>query len=104
MDKRKSDEYKQESKKKLQDSVSKKMQTIMIGALSSIEARLGSLWGQGECRKLTKEEIELRALYDEIRKDILDKGNKQKRDFELEINQYTIEWNRFKLTLPVRPN
>lgn len=96
-----SEQYKESSKDRLQKIINKKMQTIMIGALASIEANLGFLWAHNERRKLTPEEQHMKDLYEKIRKEILDKGNAQGRNLATELEQYNVEWLRYQLTLPV---
>ena len=73
----------------------------MIGALSSIEKHLGFLWSHGEERSLTPDQEELRDAYEEIRSEILDKGNHQIRNLENELSQYDVTWLRYQLTMPI---
>lgn len=74
----------------------KKIQTTMIGALSSIEENFGFLWdGDEEQHKLYKE------LYDKIRSEILDKGNNQARNIDAELSHYDVEWLKYSMTMPV---
>ena len=79
------------------------MKTIMIGALSVIEQKLGHLWKKGTMSRLNREEEALLKIYEEIRKEILDKGNLQIRNVKQELELYTIEWNRYNIILPVKP-
>jgi hypothetical protein len=88
--------YKLESKDRLSKIMRKKIQTTMIGALSSIEENLGFLWdGDEEQHKLYKE------LYDKIRSEILDKGNNQARNIDAELSHYDVEWLKYSITMPV---
>lgn len=88
--------YKVESKDRLSKIMRKKIQTTMIGALSSIEENLGFLWdGDEEQHKLYKE------IYDKIRSEILDKGNNQARNIDAELSHYDVEWLKYTITMPV---
>ena len=78
----KEDRFKENSKQRLYKISSKKIQTTMIGALSSIEAHLGFMWGHGSEEDLTPEQEHLRELYDKVRSEILDRGNHQIRNME----------------------
>jgi predicted esterase YcpF (UPF0227 family) len=97
----KEERYKESSKDRLQKIASKKIQTTMIGALSSIEKHFGFLWSHENDGELTPEQEHMRDLYDEIRSEILDKGNHQIRNLETELSQYDITWLRYQLSLPV---
>jgi len=93
--------YKDVSKDRLLKISKKKIQTTMIGALSTLEKQFGFLWGHGTEEPLTPEQQHLRDLYDEVRSEILDRGNAQSRNLEAEFSQYDIRWNRYKMELPV---
>lgn len=93
--------YKDVSKDRLLKISKKKIQTTMIGALSTLEKQFGFLWGHGTEEPLTPEQQHLRDLYDEVRSEILDRGNAQSRNLEAEFSQYDISWNRYKMELPV---
>ena len=97
----KEDRFKESSRQRLYKISSKKIQTTMIGALSSIEAHLGFMWGHGSEAALTPEQEHLRELYDKVRSEILDRGNHQIRNMETEFGHYDINWNRYHVTLPV---
>lgn len=94
--------YKDVSKDRLLKISKKKIQTTMIGALSTIEKQFGFLWGHGTEEQLTPEQQHLRDLYDEVRSEILDRGNAQSRNLEAEFASYDISWNRYKMELPVK--
>lgn len=89
--------YKADSKDRLKKIARKKIQTTMIGALATIEENLGFLW-DGDSSQAKK----LKELYNNIRQEILDRGNDQIRKLDTEIDQYDIEWLRFNLVLPVK--
>lgn len=92
--------YKTESKDRLSKILKKKIQTTMIGALSTIEENFGFLW-QNDNGSLTKEQEVLKELYKKVRSEILDKGNNQARNIDAELAQYDIEWLRYNMKIPV---
>ena len=96
--------YKDSSRDRLSKIAKKKIETTMIGALSSIETNLGFLWGHEEQRDLTPEEQHVKNIYDQIRSEILDKGNNQIRNLEAELAQYEVTWLRYHMTLPIANN
>jgi hypothetical protein len=79
----------------------KKIQTTMIGALSSIEKYFGFLWAHSESRDLTQEEEHAKELYEKMRSEILDRGNNQARNLEAELAQYEVKWLKYNIKLPV---
>jgi|TARA_R100000008_G_C3547163_1_gene148219 hypothetical protein len=93
--------YTESSKERLSKISKKKIQTTMIGALSSIEAHFGFLWGQDESDELSPEQEHMKEIYDQVRSEILDRGNNQVRNLEAELNQYDIKWNRYHLQIPI---
>ena len=99
----KDDLYKEKSKDRLTKNCKKKIQTTMIGALSSIEDHLGFLWGHKSDEALSEEQEKMRQLYEELRSEILDKGNTQMRNIDAELTQYDINWNRYQYQIPVNP-
>ena len=74
----------------------------MIGALSTIEKHFGFLWGHESGEALTPEQEHVKQLFDEVRSEILDRGNNQARNLEAEFNHYEINWLRYQITLPVK--
>ena len=104
-DKFKSDKdkkYKDVSKDRLLKISKKKVQTTMIGALSTIERVFGFLWGHESSEPLTPEQEHVKALYEEVRSEILDRGNNQARNLEAEFANYDINWLKYQITLPVK--
>ena len=99
----KADQYLDLSKERLLKIGKKKIQTTMIGALSTLEKRFGFLWGQDQEGDLTPEQEHMKELYEEIRSEILDRGNNQMRNLEAEFAQYDIKWLRYNMKLPVTP-
>ena len=98
----KTNKYKEVSKDRLLKISKKKIQTTMIGALSTVEKHFGFLWGHESGEALTPEQEHVKQLYDEVRSEILDRGNNQARNLEAEFNNYEINWLRYQITLPVR--
>lgn len=92
--------YKLDSKERLSKILKKKIQTTMIGALSTLEENFGFLWNTSD-GKLTKEQEMMKALYNKVRSEILDKGNNQARNIDAELAQYDVEWLRYSMTIPV---
>jgi len=92
--------YKTDSKDRLSKILKKKIQTTMIGALSTIEENFGFLWNSPD-GKLTKEQEAMKNLYNKVRSDILDKGNNQARNIDAELAQYDFEWLRYSIKMPV---
>lgn len=95
--------YKDKSKDRLAGNMKKKVQTTMIGALSSIEDHMGFLWGYNSDEPLSDDQEKLRQIYEELRSDVLDKGNTQIRNVDAELNQYDVVWNRYRYQIPLQP-
>lgn len=92
--------YKADSKDRLSKILKKKIQTTMIGALSTIEENFGFLWNSTD-GTLTKEQEVMKNLYNQVRSDILDKGNNQARNIDAELAQYDVEWLRYSIKMPI---
>ena len=96
------DNYKYNSKDRLSKILKKKVETTMIGALSSVEEHFGFLWAtEGE---MTQEQQMMYDTYQKVRSDILDKGNAQARNIDAELNQYDIKWLKYSISMPVKSN
>ena len=95
------EKFKNNSKDRLLKISAKKIKTTMIGALSTIESHLGFLWGHEANEPLTPEQEHMKLVYEEIRSEILDKGNAQIRNLEAEFSYYDITWLRYHVNLPV---
>ena len=93
--------YKVDSKDRLSKILRKKIETTMIGALSSIEDKFGFLWGNGQEEPLTDEQEIMKDLYNTVRSEILDRGNNQARNIDAELGQYEVEWKKYSMTIPV---
>ena len=90
------------SKNKLFNVSKKKIQTTMIGALSTIEEKFGFLWGFDlEESQRTPEHKHVHEIYEEIRAKILDRGNTQIRNLESEFINYDIVRKKHYISLPV---
>ena len=80
----------------------KKIQTTMIGSLSDVENLFGFLWGFGDNNTEPSEEQEhMKEIFEEVRAKILDRGNTQIRDLELEFVNYEISRKKYFIKLPV---
>jgi hypothetical protein len=96
--KQKREEQKRElSREKLLNIAKKKVQTTMIGAISTIENYFGFLW---DIENPTAEQKELRNIFEEVRSEILDRGNTQMRNLENEFINYDITWKKYTINLP----
>ena len=92
--------YQIDSKDRLSKILKKKVQTTMIGALSTMEKYFGFLWNS-DTGKLTEDQKKMLELYQAMRSEILDKGNHQARNIDAELSQYNVEWLRYNITMPV---
>ena len=91
------------SKDKLFKAAKKKIQTTMIGALSTLESSFGFLWGfEVPEEDKTPEQKRVYEIYEEARAQILDRGNTQIRNLESEFVNYDIVRKRYQITLPVK--
>lgn len=96
-----SDKYKQDSRDRLSKILKKKIQTTMIGALSTIEENFGFLWDDNSITLSVDQKNSMKELYNKVRSEILDRGNHQARNIDAELSQYDVEWLRYKLDMPV---
>lgn len=78
---------KKESKEKLKAYVLKRIDTTMIGALHDIEKYAQDMDP---------------AVYSKIRSDILDRGNREKRLLECELDNYDVTYLYYKYELPIK--
>jgi hypothetical protein len=61
------------------------------------------LWGFGEAdSQLSEEQKHMKEIYEEVRAKILDRGNTQIRDLELEFINYEISRKKYYIKLPVQ--
>lgn len=96
--------YKSDSKDRLSKILKKKIQTTMIGALSTIEENFSFLWNNESGEPLTKDQETMKNLYNKVRSEILDRGNNQARNIDAELAQYEVEWMRYQVKIPVINN
>ena len=92
--------YKQDSKDRLSKILKKKIQTTMIGALSTIEENFGFLRNNEDAANNEQEKM-MKELYNKVRSEILDRGNNQARNIDAELAQYEVEWTRYQIKMPV---
>tara|TARA_R110002020_G_scaffold458778_2_gene676533 strand:+ start:996 stop:1373 length:378 start_codon:yes stop_codon:yes gene_type:complete len=96
------DRHKDVSRDKLFKAAKKKIQTTMIGALSTLEQSFGFLWGFDVSEEeRTPEQKKLYEIYEEARAEILDRGNTQIRNLDSEFVNYDIVRKQHYITLPV---
>ena len=81
------EKYRLNSRKRLLTNVSTKFKTTMIGSLAAFEKRFGHIW---------ESDPAWRRIWEEVRTEILDLGNKNLRAAEQEISEYTVSWNRYQ--------
>ncbi len=93
--------YKEVSKNRLKQNISKRMRTSMIGALAAFEDKFGELWGKNK-KNLSQNELECYNIWQEVRAKILDQGNNNIRIAEEEIDQYDCSWNRYNYEFVIR--
>tara|TARA_Y100000361_G_scaffold154155_1_gene178465 strand:- start:106 stop:480 length:375 start_codon:yes stop_codon:yes gene_type:complete len=91
------------SRDRLFKTAKKKIQTTMIGSLSTLESSFGFLWGMDvEDEDKTPEQKRLFEIYEEARAQILDRGNTQIRNLESEFVNYDIVRKKHYISLPVQ--
>ena len=96
------DRYKEVSKDALFKASKKKIQTTMIGALSTIEEHFGFLWGfELPEDQLTPEQKHVKSIFEDVRAKILDRGNTQIRSLESEFVNYEISKKKSFINLPM---
>ena len=101
----KDDRYKDNSKRRLLNTVKKKFDTTIIGALAAFEEQFGELWGHGiPEERLDEDQIYWKEAWMEARAKILDNGNANLRAAQNEISQYTLSWNRYVTNFQLRNN
>jgi transcription termination factor Rho len=94
--------HKDLSRDKLFKAAKKKIQTTMIGALSTLEESFGFLWGRDiEESERSEEHRKIQELYEEARAKILDRGNTQIRSLENEFVNYDITRKKYLINLPM---
>tara|TARA_R110000824_G_scaffold13163_2_gene57254 strand:+ start:2473 stop:2853 length:381 start_codon:yes stop_codon:yes gene_type:complete len=96
------DRYKEVSRDSLFKASKKKIQTTMIGALSTVEEHFGFLWGLDlDDENLTPEQKHVKSIFEDVRAKILDRGNTQIRNLESEFVNYEISKKKYFINLPM---
>ena len=87
----------QDTKDRLKRIATKKFRTCFISALSEFENVFGlEVWGHGlSVDQLTPEQKANRIRWDQVRKNILDKGNAQSRALGMEIDLHNIKFEGY---------
>ena len=99
------DRHKDISRSQLYKMTKKKLETTMIGALSTVEECFGFLWGFNESdMELTPEQKHMHEIFNDARAKILDRGNTQIRNLESDFLSYDISKKKNFITLPVMNN
>lgn len=99
---RKKEILNERSTNRLKKEIKKRIQTTMIGSLSSVEKYFGFLWGEDSDSEPTAKQEQMREIFEEMRTEILDKGNTQIRNADAEIETYDVTWNKYHINLPIR--
>jgi len=94
--------FKLESRDRLSKILRKKVETTMIGALSSIEEHFAFLWTATD-GALSQEQQIMYDIFQKVRSEILDKGNTQARNIDAELAQYELKWLRYQAVIPMIP-
>lgn len=100
LEKQNEEKRKEASRTRLIKDVSKRMNTCFIGALDAIEKNMGFLWEGDYCEQEAQEEM--RRIFQNVRKEILDNGNNQIREFKGDLLNYDVKYNGFTMTLPYK--
>jgi len=88
-----------DSKDRLKKIASKKCSTCFISALHEFESAFGKeLWGHDSPQEqLTDRQKSNKAIWEQVRKNILDKGNKQSRALNMEIDLHDIRFEGYNM-------
>lgn len=86
----------EQSRKRLDAIITKKMKTAFIGALAAFEEEFGSLWGHGlQEHELSQDQRDMRDVWERVRTSVLNNGNTQLRSLRNEIANHSVRWNRY---------
>jgi len=97
------EKWREDSRKRLKDIAEKRLKSASIGAVISCEEQLGFLWGHDVPRhKRTEEQEEFRKIWNNLRKEILDKAGEQLMFFNQELDRNTIHWDRFQMNVSTK--
>jgi len=94
------DKFRQDSRDRLSKILKKKVETTMIGALSSIEDHFAFLWTSKDGGMSPEQKI-MYDTFQKVRSEVLDKGNTQSRKVDAELAQYEVKWLRYQTSMPV---
>jgi hypothetical protein len=88
-----------DSQDRLKRIAQKKFRTCFISALSEFENTFGlDLWGHDlPDDKVTPEQKANRVRWDQVRKNILDKGNAQSRALGMEIDLHQVKFEGYRM-------
>ena len=95
-----------DSQDRLKKIANKKFRTCFISALAEFENTFGfELWGHNvPADKITPEQKVNRVRWDQVRKNILDKGNTQSRALSMEIDLHRIQFEGYRLDFGGKTN
>ena len=86
-----------ESKKRLEKTIVKRMQTIMIGALASFEKQFSFLWSGDSV-----DNMKMKTLWEDARSEILSNGNNQINIIQRELGVYIIELHGYSIEIKMK--
>lgn len=91
----------QDSRDRLKRIAQKKFRTCFVSALAEFENIFGFvLWGHSlPDDQLTPEQKANRIRWEQVRKNILDKGNTQSRALGMEIDLHRVEFEGYRIDL-----
>lgn len=89
------------SRNQIKTEFEKRIKTTMIGALSSFEKGFGEYMGINNDNPSPKQQ-ELCDIWEDVRQEILDRGNKQIRSMLDELDCYEIKYNRYQYKFNVK--
>lgn len=89
----------QDSRDRLKHIADKKFRTCFIFALSQFEDMFGlRVWGHNlSDDQITPEQKRNRSVWNQVRKNILDKGNAQSRALSMEIGLHNVEFEGYRM-------
>ncbi len=95
------DRIKVDSKDRLKEIAKKKFETCFIFCIAEFENAFGrELWGHGlQDNELTDTQLKNKDSWMKLRKDILNKGNTQRRALVAEIDLHNVEFEGYRMNL-----
>lgn len=94
----------EESHKKLVQSLSTFLKTAFIGALDHFERGFGKIWGFKKNGENTEGEKKWKAIWEEVRNQILTNGNNQIRAMIKKLKEYKVRWRGKNYHFRVKEN